>query len=442
MPLRIAIIGCGTAGQAAAIFLARAGHDITIFERAPTLSPIGAGLLLQPTGLSILHALGLLPQALEAGTRIHSLKGHTSRGRTILDLNYSDLVQPQSDDSRASTYTNLFGLGIHRGTLFSILQNAVIASGAQVLCDHEIIYISVGRTQHLKDQTPLPPSAPVQCFAIDSTSHYHGPFDLAIIADGSKSSLRNNCRHLRRNRTYPWGALWFVADDPDGQYGDTLSQVYRGTSRMIGFLPSGRGPSGARTVSMFWSVRCSRARPASLDAWKSQVREVTNQADPILEQIHSLDQLIFVAYHDVILRHCHESGVAYIGDAAHAMSPQLGQGANLALLDAAALTESLATAPSLPEALARYSHLRHRSTRFYQFASRWLTPIFQSGWEWLTPARDLLMGPMCGQPTLRRQMLKTLVGVKTGLLHSDPIPPLPSTTEARSADHQLAALHN
>jgi len=49
--LDIAVVGCGVAGQAAAILLADAGHKVTIFERFAEPHPVGAGLLLQPTGL-------------------------------------------------------------------------------------------------------------------------------------------------------------------------------------------------------------------------------------------------------------------------------------------------------------------------------------------------------------------------------------------------------
>jgi 2-polyprenyl-6-methoxyphenol hydroxylase-like FAD-dependent oxidoreductase len=56
--MRIAIVGYGTGGQAAAIFLARDGHDVEVFERSDVLKPVGAGFLLQPTGLSVLTALG------------------------------------------------------------------------------------------------------------------------------------------------------------------------------------------------------------------------------------------------------------------------------------------------------------------------------------------------------------------------------------------------
>ncbi len=58
-PLSIAVIGCGSAGPAAALFFARVGHRVQIFERAPRLLNVGAGFLLQPTGMAVLAELGL-----------------------------------------------------------------------------------------------------------------------------------------------------------------------------------------------------------------------------------------------------------------------------------------------------------------------------------------------------------------------------------------------
>ncbi len=58
-PLEIAIVGCGIAGMAAAVFLQRAGFRPRLFERFAAPRPVGAGLLLQPTGLAVLQRLGL-----------------------------------------------------------------------------------------------------------------------------------------------------------------------------------------------------------------------------------------------------------------------------------------------------------------------------------------------------------------------------------------------
>ena len=61
--MAVGVVGCGVAGQAASILLADAGHEVTIFERFAEPRPIGAGLLLQPTGLAVLRALGLADEA-------------------------------------------------------------------------------------------------------------------------------------------------------------------------------------------------------------------------------------------------------------------------------------------------------------------------------------------------------------------------------------------
>jgi 2-polyprenyl-6-methoxyphenol hydroxylase-like FAD-dependent oxidoreductase len=88
--LRIGIIGCGVAGQASAIALARAGHDVSVFERFETARPLGAGLLLQPSGLSALARLGLREQAESWGARVSELDGRIASGKRVLDLAYGE----------------------------------------------------------------------------------------------------------------------------------------------------------------------------------------------------------------------------------------------------------------------------------------------------------------------------------------------------------------
>ncbi len=74
-----------------------------------------------------------------------------------------------------------------------------------------------------------------------------GPFDLVVIADGARSHLFAADGPRKRVAHYPWGALWFVGQDPGLAAGAVLRQVLRGTQRMIGLLPTGLGPgAGAR----------------------------------------------------------------------------------------------------------------------------------------------------------------------------------------------------
>ena len=83
------------------------------------------------------------------------------------------------------------------------------------------------------------------------------------------------------------------------------------------------------------------------------------------------------------------------------------RGANVALLDAAALADALRAG----EGVAGYTRRRRRHVRFYAFASRWMTPFFQSGRDRLAAPRDALMGPAARVPWIGRQMVRTMAGL-------------------------------
>lgn len=416
-PLSIAIVGCGPAGQASAILLSRHGHRVHLFEQSPTLGPVGAGILLQPIGLAVLDELGALPRVLELGDRIHRLHGRSDRGRVVLSIAYADL------------HPDLFGVGVHRGMLFETLQSLVAATPARITPGRRMI-----RFGGDLDSGPC---------LIDDHDRREGPFDLVIVADGARSVLREQLGLTARAARYPWGALWLVAPDPDCRHASVLKQVYRSTTHMLGTLPTGRThPDSPPTVSLFWSLPAdthAAVRAAGLDAWKHSVRALTHSVDDLLDQITSFDQLLFAAYWDVILHRYYRGRVVCIGDAAHAMSPQLGQGANLALADAAALARALASTTDIPLALQRFDQVRRPSVRFYSWASRLLTPVFQSSDEWLAAPRDALGHTMCRIPWVRRHMLLSLAGVKTGPLSAAPLPELTRETTAPSLP--VAALH-
>ena len=104
----------------------------------------------------------------------------------------------------------------------------------------------------------------------------------------------------------------------------------------------------------------------------------------------------------------------FIGDAAHGTSPQLGQGANLGLLDAQVLSAVLAASDDLAAALALFARRRTSSVRFYRQASHLLTPFFQSDLPLLGLVRDALLAPACLAPGLRTMMTTTLAGLRRG----------------------------
>ena len=309
-PLHIAIVGYGTAGQAAALLLARDGHRVEVFERAPEPGPVGAGFLLQPTGLQVLWELGLLPDVLAHGRRVNRLYGETPCGRAVMDMRYSGL------DAR------LFGLGMQRGALFTLLAEAWAGQG-MLHPGHAIDAIS-DDTRRIRDPH----------------GRWHGPFDLVVAADGSASRLRGATGAVKREAMYPWGALWRLVPQGDWAWGDELRQRYVAARKMIGLLPVGTRPGDdTPRLSFFWSLPVAdfdgwRAR--GLPAWRDEIARLWPEADARLADTVDPDQLARASYRDVTLRHWHRDRLVVLGDAAHGMSPQLGQGVNMALMDAMA----------------------------------------------------------------------------------------------------------
>ncbi len=391
--LRIAIAGAGTTGLAAAAFLKRAGHDVRIFERFEAPRPLGAGILLQPTGLACLARLGLDREAIALGARIDGIEGKAAGGRSVLDMAYADLAP------------HYFGLGIHRGALFSVLYcevqrlevpitAAVTVASSRVVAEGRFITNTVGRE--------------------------HGPFDLVVDATGLRSPLRAEVAPDDRERRFAWGALWSAVPLPASWSArNTLRQRYDGACLMIGVLPIGRLPGEDRDLAaFFWSLRADRYEAwcaAGIEAWRRRVLDVWPEVEPLIALLQRPEDFTFATYSDLTVERPYADRLAIIGDAAHCTSPQLGQGANLGLADALALACCLDQSRSVNGALHSYAAARRRHVRFYQWASRWLTPFFQSDSRISAGLRDLSFGSMGRVPYLSNEMLATLAGIKTGL---------------------------
>jgi 2-polyprenyl-6-methoxyphenol hydroxylase-like FAD-dependent oxidoreductase len=384
--MRIAIVGYGTAGQAAAIFLARAGHAIEMFERSAELKPVGAGFLLQPTGLSVMAALGLHDAAIARGARIERLHGANSAGRSVMDMRYVDHAR----DS--------FGLGMTRGTLFALLHSG----GADV--------------GSIRTGIRMQKTSPDGRALIDDAGHEYGPFDLIIAADGANSALRAASPLVVHDPLYPWGAMWCLLPAEGWPHTAELRQRYAGTRTMLGVLPVGTRPDiGGRWLTFYYSLRGSRIDAFDADALAQLQTDVSSLWPELAERTRALTdpaQLHRARYRDVVLKKPWHERTVFIGDAAHGMSPQLGQGVNMALLDAQALAAALAEHADVTGALMRYARARASHVAVYQRLSRWLTPLFQSDSKLLAPLRDGVFGPFGKLPFARREMLKILTGTK------------------------------
>jgi 2-polyprenyl-6-methoxyphenol hydroxylase-like FAD-dependent oxidoreductase len=256
---------------------------------------------------------------------------------------------------------------------------------------------------------------------VDALGRHHGPFDLVVDASGMRSPLRSSLGGRIRDRPLKYGAIWGALPITDGwTHRATLMQRFDGAPVMIGVLPIGRLPTDpTERCAFFWSVRVDQREAwlaAGLDAWKARVATLWPAVSPILDGVRAASDLSFVSYSDVMVErpYCADLSLAVIGDGAHGTSPQLGQGANLALVDALTLAASLGSEETIEAALRGFHDRRRRHVAFYQFASRWLTPFFQSDSRVLGLVRDATFGLASMVPFAEGEMLRTLAGIKTG----------------------------
>jgi len=371
--LDIAIAGCGIAGLASALLLNRQGHAVTIYERFDAPQPLGSGLMIQPTGLAVLCALGLAPEIAGCSAPIHRIHGRNRLGETVLDARYADLG-----------VADACGLGIHRASLFGVLHDATRAAGISIRTGHEVAGTElVGGGRRL-------------LFARADPSSAH---ELVVDALGVASPLvASGAGWL------PFGALWTTLGwPPDGLLRrGWLEQRYERASKMAGVLPTGRRRGSRRNeLALFWSLRADALeawRERGLDAWKAEVRELWPECSVLLEQVDDPAVLTFARYAQRTQSRPVAPRLIHIGDAWHSASPQLGQGANMALLDAWALASALAGGGSLDARLAEAAALRRSHVRLYQWLTALFTPAYQSDSIWPALIRDVLIAPLSRVP--------------------------------------------
>lgn len=371
---RIGIVGAGTAGLASAIAFARAGHAVDVFEKHPSLATLGAGVLIQPQGVAALDDLGVGPGFEAISVPIDRLVGQCERGWTLVDIPYSDL--------RARA--------VSRSALGGVLERECLALGVRLHfgCGVDAI-ASDGATGTL-----------------DIKGIRHG-FELVVIANGASSQLPAASSMAVKSRLYDWGALWALIDLDDWPDPHILRQRYGGTERMFGIMPTER-VGGKLRVSLFWSLRRDRLdawRAAPLDQWKQELLALWPESRPVVDRIDSHDQLAFASYHHARPTRLASGPVCIVGDAAHAMSPQLGLGTTLAVQDALVLAACV-DAHGAVEGAARYSRSRLRTVRAYQALSRGLTPCFQLDGKGLW--RDLLFAGALFMPGSRYLMHRSI----------------------------------
>ena len=383
--MEIAIAGAGIGGLAAAALLAQDGHSVTVYDQFEAPRAVGSGLVIQPVGRAVLAAAGAGATA-GLGAPIALMEGFEAEtGKRVLGVSYG------TDPAR-------YGIGIHRATLHHGLLAAARSAGARIALGHRVTR---------RDGTALEfDGKPAQTA------------DLIVDALGAGSVLSPLVA-----KPLPYGAVWATVpwSDATDLPTDQLSQRYRRADRMVGVLPIGHLPGrGDKLAAIFWSLPAGaeaawRAQP--FEAWRGEVLTLWPEAGAFFHDRLSHDDFTFARYSHGTLWRPYGDGIVHIGDAAHRASPQLGQGANMALLDACALQLALR---KRDEPLRRYALARRWHVAAYQAMSAAFTPQYQSDSRVLPMIRDHVLAPMSQMPLI--------TGALTRLVCGDLLPPMASLT--------------
>lgn len=321
----VLVAGGATAGSVIALLLARAGARVTVLEKVTQPRAVGAGIALAENGLAVLEALGFGPALARSGCPVE--------GARVVDGEGNVLLQPPAPQPRA--------LMVRRSDLQSMLFDALGAEkrvelvlGAAVESARSDGVVAVRTAEGARTLRA----------------------DLVVGADGVHSRVREG-----------------------GEFGARVSEPGPRYVRTLVGLGLARGEEAWTREGLFGSfavpgatyVYASAHGPASdilaqrgdLSAWKDAWARAYAPAREILAGVSDWDQLIVNQVVRVDTDRFFDGRLVLAGDAAHAMAPNLGQGANSALVDAAVLVASLRAASDLPSALAAYDARRRPAVR-------------------------------------------------------------------------------
>ena len=329
------VIGAGIGGLSAACGLARVGWQVRVFEQASALHEVGAGLSIAPNAMKALEWLGFGPRV-RTKAQGQGIGVKTTTGRWLTRLDERDL-------------TDRFGnpmFAMHRADLHQILLDEASAN-ATVHTSHRVTEITPDRV------TAATPNGPVVATA-----------DLVVAADGVHSRIRSGLYPQHRGATYAGYTCWrCIAPAPSTRepvnppvWTDSWGRGVRfGAAPLTGgrvfWYASLRGPEG-RIPEQTLEQLAARFRD-----WHPPIVELITSSRP---EALLRNDVYFVR--DPVPSFV-DGRVVLLGDAAHAVTPDIGQGACLAVEDAVVLAAATAGTDDLDAALRHYDETRRPRTQ-------------------------------------------------------------------------------
>ncbi|GAA3676714.1 FAD-dependent monooxygenase [Arthrobacter ginkgonis] len=333
----VAVVGGGLGGLATTICLAKAGFDVHVFERAAQLGEIGAGINISPQATKVLYAIGLREQVEAIGNRV---TGHRQRSMSTGEfLAETPFTDPDGEDRYGAPY-----YAFHRADLIEMLAGAIAPER-----------IHLGRT--CTDLTETPEGVTV---GFADGSRFEA--DAVIGADGIHSQVR---RHLygedeaEYTGQMVWRALVDASDLPEDVLGPHgfYGWIGKGSHLMTYFL---RGTKVINITTQAdvdtwteegWSI------PGDPEQMRASFPGATGDLARLLDRVTDCSKWGLFGRRPS--RDWGRGRIQLIGDAAHPMLPNAGQGAAQAFEDAYVLARWMDEhAGDLPAAFEGFREVR------------------------------------------------------------------------------------
>jgi 2-polyprenyl-6-methoxyphenol hydroxylase-like FAD-dependent oxidoreductase len=346
--MKILVVGGGIGGLTVANLLARDGHTVQVVEQAGAFAPVGAGIVLAPNAVQCLRAVGVAASAL--GRELEAMDIVAGDGTLLQRLDTAAIARP-SGGVWAMTRSSL-----HEALVRALPDGVDVRLGASV--------------------SAVQQDAESVAARLEGASGSEERYDVVVGADGLRSQVRRALygpRPLRYSGVTCWRGL---VSNPGF---DRCIEGWGGEAR-VGVVPL---LDGQLYYFLVLSAPPGADAPAWPRAFRARFAALEPVAGPLLDTLDALPPL----HHDLeeLQRPVWGQGrVLLLGDAAHAMTPNQGQGAAMAIEDAVVLTEVLRD--GVPGALERYQARRHARVARVQLDSRRLGALA----HWKHPAAQAL----------------------------------------------------
>ncbi len=334
MRLSTLVVGGGIGGLSLARELALAGLDVVVLERAPKLGAVGAGIIMNPNAMAVLEANGLASCVRSRSAPYLARDTLDHRGRWLATRDY----RPLYGNGRLAV-----GALLHRAHLHECLYEGLPAGAVHL-------------DTQIRDLTAGPDRVRVET---ESGRVFTG--DVLVGADGIRSTVRARFFGLNEPVYLGYRSHRFVVPNVDGLEHFT---EFLGRGKRIGLVPIGGRQLYVWTT--FNSPRASRAWPLErVEALGALFGDFTDsRVRRAFDGLTSTDDVVCTDIEEIRQDGWARGRVALLGDAAHALTPNMGQGAGMAMEDAAVLAQELTRAArdetDVPGALASYVARRRR----------------------------------------------------------------------------------